>query len=57
MTNTWPAAVETDALRFFVLGKDLPEGDPEGGVVRVCELNLVLPDGREVSVTDALNTK
>lgn len=57
VTNAWPEVVETDALRFFVLGQDLPEGDPEGGVVRVCELELLLPDGRQVTVAEALDMK
>ena len=52
MTNLWSAAIETDALRFFVAGKDLPGNDPAGGVVRVCELNVLLPDGTEASPTD-----
>ena len=52
VTNTWPQVIETDALRFFVAGKDLPANDPAGGVVRVCELSVLLPDGTEASLAD-----
>jgi hypothetical protein len=52
VTNTWPKALETDAIRFFVAGKDLPEDDPAGGVVRVCGLSVLLPDGRKVRLPD-----
>jgi hypothetical protein len=49
---TWPEVVETDAIRFYVAGRDLPANDPAGGVVRVCELKLLLADGTEASLSD-----
>ena len=52
MTNRWPETVETDALRFFVAGKDLPTDDPADGVARVCELKVILDNGTVVAITD-----
>lgn len=52
----WPTPIQPEALRLFVPASDLPKSDrveiPDG-VVRVCELMLVLPDGREVTVDAA----
>lgn len=51
----WPAVIETDALRLYVPASDLPKSTIPGipdGVVRVCELVLVLPDGRKTTVPD-----
>ncbi len=53
----WSTPVQTDALRLFVPAADLPKStrsDIPDGVVRVCELFLVLPDGREVAPEQAL---
>jgi hypothetical protein len=53
----WAGTVETSALRIFVPASDLPKStlaDIPDGVVRVCEVLLLLPDGREVSVPDLL---
>jgi len=53
----WPTPIQTDALRLFVPAADLPKSarsDIPDGVVRVCELMLVLPDGREVAPEQAL---
>jgi len=52
VTNAWPVTVETDAVRFLVAGRDLPLDDPAGGVARVCELSLLLPDGTEKNVSE-----
>ena len=51
----WPTVLETDALRVFVPASDLPKStraDIPDGVVRICELLLLLPDGRELSVPE-----
>jgi len=56
----WPAPIQTDALRVFVPAADLPcSARPEipDGVVRMCELMLVLPDGKEVSADEAFGTR
>ena len=45
---TWPQPVETGAIRVLVPATDLPEG----GVVRICELLFLLPDGREAAPLD-----
>jgi len=53
----WAGTVETSALRIYVPAPDLPKStlaDIPDGVVRLCELLLLLPDGREVSVPDML---
>ena len=49
----WPQPVETDAIRVFVPAADLPRSPQVGhpgldGIVRICELLFVLPDGREL---------
>jgi hypothetical protein len=48
---TWPQPLETSGIRIVVPAADLPRSErPEvDGIVRICELLLVLPDGREVS--------
>jgi hypothetical protein len=48
---TWPRPLQARGIRIVVPAADLPRSDrPEvDGVVRICELLLVLPDGREVS--------
>ncbi len=48
---TWPQPLETSGIRIVVLAADLPPSErPEvDGIVRICELLLVLPNGREVS--------
>lgn len=53
----WSTPIQTDALRLLVPAADLPKStrpDIPDGVVRVCELLLVLPDGREVAPEQAL---
>jgi hypothetical protein len=48
---TWPQPVEAGGVRIVVPAADLPRSEhPEvDGIVRICELLLVLPDGREVT--------
>jgi len=50
-----PAAVPVPALRLFVPSADLPRVpvQPMDGIVRVCELKFILPDGRSVGHKDA----
>jgi len=52
----WPRPVATDAIRVFVPAADLPQSTRADvdGVVRICELLFVLPDGREVAPIAAL---
>jgi hypothetical protein len=47
---------ETDAVRVFVPVADLPKSTlaEQDGIVRICELMLVLADGREVTVEEGL---
>jgi hypothetical protein len=47
----WPQPVETDAIRVFVPAADLPQSPVADvdGIVRICELLFLLPDGREVA--------
>ncbi len=47
----WPKPLAAGGIRIIVPAADLPKSDrPEvDGIVRICELLLVLPDGREVS--------
>ena len=47
----WPQPVETDAIRVFVPATDLPDG----GIVRICELLFLLPDGREAAPADVFS--
>ena len=44
--------VTTDALRVFVPASDLPRSERADvdGIVRICELTLILPDGTETTV-------
>jgi hypothetical protein len=48
---TWPEPLEADGIRIVVPAADLPRSErvDVDGIVRICELLLVLPDGREVS--------
>ncbi len=50
----WPQPVETDAIRVFVPAADLPHSPRADvdGIVRICELLFVLPDGREAAPLD-----
>jgi F5/8 type C domain len=52
----FPQAVSGDALRVFVPAADLPRSTAPSmdGIVRICELLLVLPDGSETNVLDWL---
>lgn len=52
----WPRPVETGAIRLFVPAADLPQSTRADvdGIVRICELLFVLPDGRELAPIDAL---
>jgi hypothetical protein len=51
---TWPQPLVAEGIRIYVPAGDLPRSErPEvDGIVRICELLLVLPDGREVSPAD-----
>ena len=48
----FPQVVATDALRVFVPAADLPKSDRADvdGIVRICELLLILPDGTESGI-------
>ncbi len=48
---TWPQPLAAGGIRIVVSAADLPRSDrPDvDGIVRICELLLVLPDGHEVS--------
>ena len=50
----WPQPVETDAIRVFVPAADLPHSPRADvdGIVRICELLFLLPDGREAAPLD-----
>ena len=52
----FPQVVSGDALRVFVPAADLPRSTAasQDGIVRICELLLVLPDGSETTVLDWL---
>ncbi len=52
----FPQVVQGDALRVFVPAADLPRSTDPGteGIVRICELLLVLPDESETNVLDWL---
>ena len=52
----FPEVVSGEALRVFVPAADLPRSTApsEDGIVRLCELLLVLPDGSETTVLDWL---
>ena len=53
----WPATLDTDALRIYIPAADLPKSTVTGipdGVVRICELIVVLPDGRKLTVPELL---
>jgi hypothetical protein len=50
----WPQPVETDAIRVLVPAADLPHSPRADvdGIVRICELLFLLPDGREAAPLD-----
>jgi chitodextrinase len=52
VTVEFPQVVTTDALRIFVPAADLPKAARADvdGIVRICELLLILPDGKESPV-------
>jgi hypothetical protein len=52
VTVEFPQVVTTDALRIFVPAADLPKAERADvdGIVRICELLLILPDGKEAPV-------
>ena len=52
VTVEFPQVVTTDALRVFVPAVDLPKAERADvdGIVRICELLLILPDGKEAPV-------
>jgi hypothetical protein len=56
---TWTEPLETDAVRVSVPAKDYPRASRAdvGGIVRVCELLLVLPDGTETTLQDLFGKK
>ena len=60
----WPQPVETDCVRVFIPAADLPRSPDAGidGIVRICELMFLLPDGRvaaplEVFRNDPANSR
>ena len=56
VTVEFPQVVTTDALRVFVPAADLPKSERADldGIVRICELLLILPDGKESPVIPLL---
>jgi chitodextrinase len=56
VTVAFPHVVATDALRIFVPAADLPKSERADvdGIVRICELLLILPDGKESPVVPLL---
>jgi hypothetical protein len=50
---TWPQPLEAGGIRILVPAADLPRSErPDvDGIVRICELLLLLPSGRELSPT------
>ena len=52
----FPQVVTTDGLRVFVLAGDLPRSERADvdGIVRICELLLILPEGKESAVVPLL---
>jgi hypothetical protein len=51
---TWPEPLEAGGIRIFIPAADLPRSERTDidGIVRICELLIVLPDGREASAAD-----
>ena len=52
VTVQFPAAIAAECLRIFVRAADLAKSERADldGIVRICELLLILPDGREAPV-------
>ena len=52
----FPQVVDADALRVFVPAADLPRSERADvdGIVRLCELLLILPDGNESPIVPPL---
>lgn len=53
--SLWESPRQTSAIRVYVPAADLPKSqlaDIPDGVVRIAELLLVLPDGREAAIPD-----
>ena len=52
VTVDFPQVVDTEGLRVFVPAADLPKSDRADvdGIVRICELLVILPDGQESAV-------
>jgi hypothetical protein len=52
VTADFSQVVAAEGLRVFVPGADLPKSDRADvdGIVRICELLLILPDGQESAV-------
>lgn len=50
----WRRPVETDAIRIFVPAADLPQSARADidGIVRICEVLFLFPDGREAAPLD-----
>jgi hypothetical protein len=48
----FPQVVTTDALRVFVPAVDLPKSERADvdGIVRICELLLILSEGKESGI-------
>ncbi len=53
---TWAEPLAAGGIRIFVPAADLPHSTRTDvdGIVRICELSIVLPDGREIAVAEAL---
>jgi hypothetical protein len=56
LTIRWPQPVETTAMRVFVPAADLPHSAQAevDGIVRICELRFLMPDGREADPLEVL---
>jgi chitodextrinase len=56
VTVVFPQVVATDALRILVPAADLPRSERADvdGIVRICELLLILPDGKESGLVPLL---
>jgi hypothetical protein len=52
VTADFSQVVAAEGLRVFVPAADLPHSDRQDvdGIVRICELLLILPDGQESAV-------
>ena len=58
-TTLFDAVVETKGIRIFVSANDLPSSEnlSVDGIVRICELLLIMPDGTEEMLKDVFDKK